>query len=130
MKSFLIALGFSVALVCSIGHAQQPAPKITTLQKSPVSGQPDKEFILLSIEWPAGVTTAAHTHLGDEYGSVIEGSYSVKQGDGEWKTINAGESWHVPAGVVHESKPAPTAKTINAFVVEKGKPLINPFKKP
>ncbi len=130
MKSLLVALGLSVALVCSAGHAQQPASKITSLHKSPVSGQPDKEFILLSIDWPEGVSTPAHTHLGDEYGSVIEGSYSIKQGDGEWKTLNAGESWHIPAGVVHESKPAPTAKAIHAFIVEKGKPLINPFKKP
>jgi hypothetical protein len=31
---------------------------------------------------------------------------------------------------VHESKPASAAKTINAFIVEIGKPLINPYKKP
>ena len=150
MKSFLVAFGLSVALVVSApGYAQQPAPKITTLQKSPVSGQPEKEFILLSIEWPAETSTAAHTHFGDEYGTVMEGSYSVKhgtengrhttpasrsysvkQGDGEWKTYHAGQSWHVPAGIVHESKPASAAKTINAFIVEIGKPLINPYKKP
>jgi hypothetical protein len=64
-----------------------------------------------------------HTHLGDEYGTV--GSYIVKQGDNEAKTYNAGESWHVPAGVVHESKnAAPITKTMNAFIVEKDKPLI------
>jgi quercetin dioxygenase-like cupin family protein len=131
MKSFLVAFGLSAALVVSApGYAQQPAPKITTLQKSPVSGQPEKEFILLSIEWPAETSTAAHTHFGDEYGTVMEGSYSVKQGDGEWKTYHAGQSWHVPAGIVHESKPASAAKTINAFIVEIGKPLINPYKKP
>jgi hypothetical protein len=40
------------------------------------------------------------------------------------------ESWHVPAGVVHESKPESAGKTINAFIVERGKPLINPYQKP
>jgi len=35
-----------------------------------------------------------------------------------------------PAGVVHESKPDSPGKTINAFIVEKGKPLINPVQKP
>jgi quercetin dioxygenase-like cupin family protein len=128
MKPLLFALALSIA--CTSAYAQQPAPKIVTLHKSPVSEQPDKEFLLLSIEWPAGARTPAHTHLGDEYGSVIEGSYSVKQGDGDWKTYNPGESWHVPAGVVHESKPESAGKTINAFIVEKGKPLINPFQKP
>ena len=129
MKPVLVALALSLACT-SVYAQQQPAPKIVTLHKSPVSGQPDKEFLLLSIEWPAGARTPAHTHLGDEYGSVIEGTYSVKQGDGDWKTYNPGESWHVPAGVVHESKPESAGKTINAFIVEKGKPLINPFQKP
>ena len=129
MKPVLVALALSLACT-SVYAQQQPAPKIVTLHKSPVSGQPDKEFLLLSIEWPAGARTPAHTHLGDEYDSVIEGSYSVKQGDGDWKTYNPGESWHVPAGVVHESKPESAGKTINAFIVEKGKPLINPVQKP
>ena len=129
MKLLIFALALSIA--CTSAYAQQqPAPKIVTLHKSPVSGQPDKEFLLLSIEWPAGARTPAHTHLGDEYGSVIEGSYSVKQGDGDWKTYKPGKSWHVPAGVVHESKPKSAGKTINAFIVEKGKPLINPVQKP
>src|SRR3954470_16187484 len=104
MKPVLVALALSLARTSAYAQ-QQPAPKIVTLHKSPVSGQPDKEFLLLSIEWPAGARTPAHTHLGDEYGLVIEGTYSVKQGDGDWKTYNPGESWHVPAGVVHESRP-------------------------
>ena len=53
MKPVLVALALSLA--CTSAYAQQqPAPKIVTLHKSPVSGQPDKEFLLLSIEWPAG----------------------------------------------------------------------------
>jgi hypothetical protein len=52
MKPVLVALALSLA--CTSAYAQQqPAPKIVTLHKSPVSGQPDKEFLLLSIEWPA-----------------------------------------------------------------------------
>jgi quercetin dioxygenase-like cupin family protein len=97
----------------------------------PVSGQPDKEFVLLSIEWPPGSISPLHTHPGDEYGTVIAGTYAVKQGNGEWKTYKAGEAWHVPAGVVHESKNTTFGtKTMNAYIVDKGKPLIQPFTKP
>ncbi|MBD2749467.1 cupin domain-containing protein [Microvirga sp. BT688] len=123
------ALGLGILFVLQVAHAQQPpAPKLTTLVRSPVTGQPDKEFLLVSIEWPAGTGTPVHTHLGDEHGTVLEGSYTVKQGDGEWKTMNVGESWSVPASVVHQGKNAAqsTTKMINAFIVEKGKPLIHP----
>jgi quercetin dioxygenase-like cupin family protein len=97
------------------------------LVKQGVSAQPDKEFLMLSIEWPIGAATPRHTHLGDEYGVVLEGAYMVKQGSEDWKTYSAGQSWHVPAGVVHESKnDTRGTKTINSFIVEKDKPLINP----
>ena len=124
------ALCFSFLIICSVAYAQQPPPKLTTLTKAPVSGQPDKEFLLFSVEWPAGSGTPLHTHLGDEYGVVIEGAYMVKQGDQDWQTYNAGQSWHVSAGIVHESRNAVQTKTMNAFIVEKDKPLIHPFKKP
>src|SRR5712671_1684506 len=100
----LNAIALSLLLTCSASYAQQPQPKITPLLEVPVSGQPDKEFVLLSIEWPPGSISPPHTHPGDEYGTVIAGSYAVKQGNGEWKTYKVGEAWHVPAGVVHESK--------------------------
>lgn len=109
--------------------AQQAPPKATVLVKAPVTGQPDKEFHLISIEWPPGSQTPVHTHLGDEYGSVVEGVYAIREGDGEWKILKAGDSWHMAAGVVHQGKNAGEAtKTLNAFVVDKGKPITNPFK--
>jgi quercetin dioxygenase-like cupin family protein len=127
----LNAIALSLLLTCSASYAQQPQPKITPLLEVPVSGQPDKEFVLLSIEWPPGSVSPPHTHPGDEYGTVIAGSYAVKQGNGEWKTYKVGEAWHVPAGVVHESKNTMFGtKTMTGYVVDKGKPLIQPFTKP
>jgi quercetin dioxygenase-like cupin family protein len=130
MRIFLMT-AVAVSLLSAVALAQQQtaAPKMTPIAKAAISGQPDKEFISLIVEWPTGASTAAHTHLGDEYGYVLEGSYMVKQSPGDWTTYAAGQSWHVPAGVVHESKPSsPGTKTINSFIVEKGKPLINPVK--
>jgi hypothetical protein len=82
----MIVLG--LLLVCSGSHAQQAQPKITPIMEAPVSGQPDKVFVLLSIEWPSGSTAPRHTHPGDEYGTVVTGTYAVKQGDGDWKTTS------------------------------------------
>ena len=46
-------LALSLLLACSASQAQQPPlPKITPIMQEPITGQPDKEFVLLSIEWP------------------------------------------------------------------------------
>src|SRR5687767_8996475 len=74
--TIVLAAFLSVGSTAYAQQATQPAPKVTPLMKSPVSGQPDKEFQWLSIEWPAGAGTPPHTHLGDEYGTVLEGAYS------------------------------------------------------
>jgi hypothetical protein len=111
MKPLLVALGLSVVVLCTSGYAQQPAPKIVTLHKSPVSGQPDKEFLLLSIEWPAGARAPAHTHFGDEYGSVIEGSYSVKQATANGKrTMPVNRGMSRPASCTSPSRSRPARR--------------------
>jgi quercetin dioxygenase-like cupin family protein len=121
----------SCCLAFSVAYSQEPAPKITPLIEAPITGEPNKELVLLSIEWPAGSTSPPHTHPGDEYGTVLSGAYAIKQGNGPWKTYIAGQAWHIQPGVVHEGKnETPTAKTMHAYVVEKGKPLIAPVIKP
>jgi quercetin dioxygenase-like cupin family protein len=89
-------------------------------------GVPDKVFMLLTTDFPPGVSTGRHTHPGDEYGTLMEGAVMTRQDGGEWKTVNAGESYYVPANIVHETKNVGTvaAKAINAFVLEKGKPRV------
>jgi quercetin dioxygenase-like cupin family protein len=118
----------ATALVLASGavFAQQPqAPKVTPLMsEAPVTGVPDKVFTLITADWPPGVTTGRHTHPGDEYGTVVEGTLVTRQEGGEWKTVTVGQSYYVPGGVVHETKnegSAP-AKSYNAFITEKGKP--------
>ncbi len=120
-------------------HAQQtqlptmtpPAggPKVTPLvTETQVTGVPDKVFVLITAEFLPGVSTGRHTHPGDEYGAVVEGAIVTQQTGGEWKTVTAGQSYHVPAGIVHETKNIgdKPARTYNAFVIEKGKPRATP----
>src|SRR5215208_3407965 len=104
-----------------------PPYKVTPLLKDSVTGEPNKETI--RVDWPPNVSTGRHTHPGDEYGTVLEGSVISQDEGGEWKTYSAGESYHKITGVVHETKTGDQpAKTINVFVVEKGKPLVQPVK--
>jgi quercetin dioxygenase-like cupin family protein len=131
MMRLSTGIAMSFLLASSVAYSQQPAPKITPLLEAPITGQPNKELVLVSVEWPAGSTSPPHTHPGDEYGTVLSGVYAIRQGNGAWKTYTVGQSWHMPAGVVHEGKTeTAVAKTMHAYVVEKGKPLIVPFTKP
>jgi len=120
----------ALALASVTALAQQAqAPKLTMLaSETPVAGVPDKVFTLLAAEWPPGVTTGRHTHPGDEYGTVTEGTLVTRQDGGEWKTVTAGQSYYVPGGVVHETKNEGNmpAKSYNAFFTEKGKPRATP----
>jgi quercetin dioxygenase-like cupin family protein len=119
-------------------YAQQaPLPTVTPPQglkttvlvtETQVTGVPDKVFVLLTAEFAPGGTTRRHTHPGDEYGTVVEGAIVTQQAGGEWKTVTAGESYYVPAWVVHETKNITDkpARTYNAFIIEKGKPRVIP----
>jgi quercetin dioxygenase-like cupin family protein len=89
------------------------------VSEAPVTGIADKVFTLIATEWPPGVSTGRHTHPGDEYGTVVEGTVVTHQEDGEWKTLTTGQSYYVPAGVVHETKNTgdTPAKAYNAFIL-------------
>jgi quercetin dioxygenase-like cupin family protein len=134
---FLLACTLAAALASlslDISWAQQqpatpPPYKVTPLFKGSVSGEPNKETVMIRVDWPPNVSTGRHMHPGDEYGTVLEGSVISQDEGGDWKTYAAGQSYHKPAGVVHETKSGDQpAKTINVFVVEKGKPLVQPAK--
>ena len=119
-----------LVLGAGVAFAQQAQPpKVTILvSEAPVTGVPDKGFTLITADWPPGVTTGRHTHPGDEYGTVVEGTLVTRQEGGEWKTVTAGQSYYVPGGVVHETKNEGNmpAKSYNAFIIEKGKPRATP----
>jgi len=133
----LLVLTFGAALSAAAGNAdvsraqQQPTMtppyKVIPLLRDSVTGDPNKEAVMIRVEWPPNVSTGRHTHPGDEYGTVLEGSVISQDEGGEWKTYSAGQSYHKVTGVIHETKTGDQrAKTINIFVVEKGKPLVQP----
>ena len=137
MARMLLVLTFGAALSAATGNAdvsraqQQPTMtppyKVIPLLRDSVTGDPNKEAVMIRVEWPPNVSTGRHTHPGDEYGTVLEGSVISQDEGGEWKTYSAGQSYHKVTGVIHETKTGDQpAKTINIFVVEKGKPLVQP----
>ena len=130
-------LGVVIAAAAGPPHparAQQPAAptmtppyKITPLLREPITGEPNKEAVMLLVDWPPSVSSGLHTHPGDEYATVLEGSIIGQKQGADPQTFTAGQAYHNEAGVVHEAKNGDKgARTINVLVVEKGKPLVQP----
>ncbi|WP_322517988.1 cupin domain-containing protein [Rhodopseudomonas palustris] len=121
----VIALAF-VALA-GAAFAQQPGGiKRTPLQKVEF---PDG-FVTISglAELPPGGSIGRHTHPGIETGYLLEGE-AVMSIDGQAdKHLKAGDSYAIPAGVVHDARVHGDkgAKVMAVWVVDKTKPLATP----
>jgi quercetin dioxygenase-like cupin family protein len=89
---------------------------------------PRREAVVARVEVAPGGKAGRHTHPGDEISYIVEGE-SLLLIDGQPpRRVKAGESFVIPAGVVHDaqndtSKPV---KLVGVYVVEKGKPLATP----
>ena len=132
-RSSLIALAVGAALAVP-AFAQQapvsPAPvQRTPIGKTEVPGS-NYEVITAMVTLQPGFKAGRHNHPGVVQAQVLEGEFMI-QFDGEpEKIFKAGQSLEVPAGKIHNEGAVGSvpAKLIAVYVVEKGKPLVNPIK--
>jgi len=122
------AIAAILVLVTVVAAAGQPQLfKRTVLQQQDISA-PGREAVMVVAELQPGGAPGPHTHPGEEISYVIEGSIVLEQAGKPSVTVKAGESFIIPAGVVHNATNRGTgvAKIIATYVVEKGKPLATP----
>ena len=94
---------------------------------------PDSKYetVIMLVELAAQVNTGLHTHPGFDAAYLLDGDLTVLERGQPGKPIQAGQSWHVRPGVVHEVKAGDrTTKVLAMYVVEKGKPLATPWPPP
>jgi len=105
-------------------RAQQPGFKRTELQRHDL-GVPGKEVVQARAEFDAGASIGKHTHPGEEFGYILEGSLEFEIAGKPTKTLKAGETFFIPPETVHAAKNVGNgpAKVLATYVVEKGKPL-------
>jgi quercetin dioxygenase-like cupin family protein len=131
MKRLLLSGGVAL-LAATMGGAlaQPPEIKSRLLQHEPVSGVPGKETFMILVEFAPGASTGRHIHHGDEYATVIDGELELDVDGQPPRVVKAGEAYHNPADVVHETRnvSAVPAHTIATLIVEKDKPLSDPVK--
>jgi quercetin dioxygenase-like cupin family protein len=123
-----ILLGLTVVAFAGVGVAiaQQAAIKRTPLQKIEF---PDGYNTVTGIaEIPVGGTAGRHTHPGIETGYLLEGEADLIIEGKPDQHLKAGDSYAIPAGIVHDAKVHgdKPLKVLGVYVVDKTKPLASP----
>ena len=119
-------VGLAALLAAGATTAQAPGIKRTILQRMDLGN--GMEMILGIAEIAPGGAVGRHTHFGIESGYVLAGQSSLEIEGEVPRLLNAGDSYAIAAGKVHDAKvvgDAP-AKVLAVYVVEKGKPLATP----
>jgi quercetin dioxygenase-like cupin family protein len=123
----LIALSLSSGLLASSTLAQDQPIKRTELIRGDVAGVSGKETVIYIADVMPGAEGARHTHYGDEFVYILDGSLIVTPDGRAPVTLQKGDAAHLaPADGIHAAKNGSTsepAKALIVLVVEKGKPL-------
>ncbi|MDB5871856.1 MAG: cupin [Ramlibacter sp.] len=130
---FLAFGGLLILGACSM-PVQAPAPAAgasgltrVLVGRADVS-VPGREAVVARVEVAPGAKAGRHTHPGDEISYVMEGEATLLVDGQPPRKVKAGESFVIPAGVVHDAHNDSNApiKLVGVYVVEKGKPLASP----
>jgi quercetin dioxygenase-like cupin family protein len=126
-------LGLAAAAFLGVGFAvaQSPAPAPSGIKRTPlqkVDFPSGYNIITVIAEIPAGGSAGRHTHPGVDTGYVLEGEGVFVMDGAPDKPIKAGDSYAVPAGVIHDVKVTgdKPLKVMAVYVVEKDKPVATP----
>lgn len=117
----------AVLAVLSVSGAQPPAAKFNELQRRAIPGT-ELEGVTTVAEIPPGATSKRHSHPGEDFGYLIEGTI-VLMVDGEPPvTVHAGEVFFTERGRIHNARNigTTTARAVDTYVIDRGKPGITP----
>jgi quercetin dioxygenase-like cupin family protein len=127
-----IALGIVLSgFLLVSANAQAPGITAKPLLQTTLSGDDTKESVIVSVEFAAGSKMWRHTHPGDEYTVVLQGTVELSAEGRETRRVSAGEAYHIPRGLAHETQNVgdTPARIVHVFVVDKGTPIIQPVAK-
>src|SRR5215470_10096579 len=122
-----------VALACLMsGTLVAQEANVTQLLSKDLTDLPNKEGLLITVEYPPGGSDPIHRHNAHVFVYVLEGSVVMQVNGGKETTLTPGQSFYEGPDDVHvvsrnasNTKPA---KFVVFFVKDKGAPLVVPAK--
>src|SRR5581483_3653639 len=120
-----------VGILCLLAApARAEEAKITSLMTKDLTGLPNKEGTMLTVEYPPGGSSARHKHNAHTFVYVLEGSVTMQVEGGQAVTLGPGQTFYEAPADVHviskNASDAQPAKFLVFFVKEKGAPLLIP----
>jgi quercetin dioxygenase-like cupin family protein len=124
----LVLSALAVAAPQALGQ-EQPAVKRTELIRAPLEGMEGKEGVVFRAEFPPGAVASRHSHPGQEFIYIIDGTLVVEPDGAPAETLKAGDITTNPARRVHQGTNPSTTESTRVLVfmlAEKGQPLTTP----
>ena len=131
-KRIAAAMTVAAFLAASIGAVAQTPPAQTGFKRTPVQqgdlSIPGREAVQAVAEISPGAESGRHTHPGEEFGYVLEGTITVEIQGKPAMAKKAGEGFIIPPGTVHNAKNTgkTVAKVLATYIIEKGKAVATP----
>ena len=123
----------SLVLVCLIaGTLMAQDAKVTELFSKDLTDLPNKEGLMITVEYPPGASDPIHRHNAHAFVYVLEGSVVMQVRGGKEVTLTPGQSFYEGPNDIHvvgrnasNTKPA---KFVVFLVKNKGAPVLVPVK--
>ena len=132
VSSFSALVIIFTGLPVGFAAAQDQPIKRTELHRSDLADVAGKETVIYIADVKPGAEGGRHTHYGDEYVYVLEGTLIVTPDGQQPITLRKGDVAHIaPKDGVHAAKNASSSEPARALVfivADKGKPLAEPVK--
>ena len=121
-----------VAVCLITGTLMAQDAKVTQLLSKDLTDLPNKEGLMITVEYPPGSSDPVHRHNAHAFIYVLEGSVVMQVKGGKEVTLTPGQTFYEGPDDVHvvgrnasNTKPA---KFVVFFVKDKGAPVLVPVK--
>ena len=101
-RTMLISVAAVLAMIAVRG-AEKPAAKFTELQRRDIPGT-GLDGVTTMAEIPPGATTARHSHPGEDFGYLIEGTIVLYVDGKPPITLKAGDVFFTERGHIHNAR--------------------------
>ena len=114
------------------GTAMAQEPKVTELMTKALQEAPDREVLMITVEYPPSGKDPVHRHNAHGFIYVLEGTIVMQVQGGKEVTLTPGQTWYEGPADVHvvgrNASTTKPAKFLVFLIKDKGAPALVPVK--